>query len=73
MENKITPTTIKKEIRELISNQDTKESSKKQIKEDINMTIEMLEEEMHLSAKNLDFERAMELRDIIFELKCENK
>lgn len=73
LENNIIPTTIKKEIRELISNQDTKEYSKKQTKEDINMTIEMLEEEMHLSAKNLDFERAMELRDIIFELKCENK
>ena len=31
--------------------------------------IERLEEEMRKSAKNLDFERAMQLRDIIFELK----
>ena len=30
-----------------------------------------IEEEMKLAAKNLDFERAMELRDILFELKSE--
>ena len=34
-----------------------------------NVSIERLEEEMRKSAKNLDFERAMQLRDIIFELK----
>ena len=28
-----------------------------------------LEEEMREAAKNLDFERAMELRDILFEMK----
>lgn len=33
--------------------------------------IENLEKEMREAAKNLDFERAMELRDIIFELKSE--
>ena len=31
-----------------------------------------LENEMREAAKNLDFERAMELRDILFELKSEN-
>ncbi len=30
-----------------------------------------LENEMKEAAKNLDFERAMELRDILFELKSE--
>ena len=35
--------------------------------------IEKLEEEMRDAARNLDFERAMELRDILFELKGENK
>ena len=30
-----------------------------------------LEKEMQEAAKNLDFERAMELRDIIFEMKSE--
>ena len=28
-----------------------------------------IEEEMKQAAKNLDFERAMELRDILFEMK----
>ena len=32
-------------------------------------TIELVEKEMREAAKNLDFERAMELRDILFELK----
>ena len=31
--------------------------------------IKQLEEEMQRAAKELDFERAMELRDIIFEMK----
>ena len=30
-----------------------------------------IEEEMKLAAKNLDFERAMELRDILFEMKVD--
>ena len=32
-----------------------------------------IEEEMKNAAKNLDFERAMELRDILFELKGDIK
>ena len=39
-------------------------------KEKINLMI-TLENEMKEAAKNLDFERAMELRDILFELKSE--
>ena len=31
--------------------------------------LDKIEEEMKEAAKNLDFERAMELRDILFELK----
>ena len=31
--------------------------------------MEMVEQEMREAAKNLDFERAMELRDILFEMK----
>ena len=30
-----------------------------------------IESEMKEAAKNLDFERAMELRDVLFELKSE--
>ena len=39
-------------------------------KKELNLTIEKLEEEMREAAKALDFERAMELRDIIFEMKA---
>ena len=70
----ITPKTIQKEIRELISNiDDTKEHKEKQKmskKDKLNM-IARIEEEMKDAAKNLDFERAMELRDALFEMKSE--
>ena len=60
-----------KEIREVISNTDTKESKskKKLTKKEIARNIENVEEEMREAARNLDFERAMELRDILFEMK----
>ena len=35
--------------------------------------IASIESEMYEAAKNLDFERAMELRDILFEMKGINK
>lgn len=72
-EHNITPKTIVKAIRDVISNTDTKslpKNEKLSKKEKIKM-IENLEKEMREAAKNLDFERAMELRDIIFELKSE--
>ncbi len=69
----ITPKTIIKEIREVISN-NNEEVEDKPIKltkeEKINM-IEKIELAMKEAAKNLDFERAMELRDILFEMKGE--
>ncbi len=66
----ITPTTIKKEIREVISNIDTSKDKKvKMSKKEKQLHIDNLEQEMKEAAKNLDFERAMELRDILFELK----
>ena len=33
--------------------------------------MEAIEGEMREAAKNLDFERAMELRDILFEMKSQ--
>ena len=69
----IVPKTIKKEIRELISNNEEieeKQPEKMSKKEKMNMMIN-IEKEMKEAAKNLDFERAMELRDILFELKAE--
>ncbi len=71
-EHGITPKTIEKEIREVISNVDEKAPSKKRMtKKEIALTIEKVEQEMREAAKNLDFERAMELRDILFEMKSE--
>ncbi len=73
-EHEIVPQTIQKEIRELISNvsDDTKTKSKtKQDQKERFRMIEEIEEEMKKAAKELDFERAMELRDALFELKAE--
>ncbi len=70
-EHNIVPQTIKKEIRDVITNiagGDTKKSKKNNIAE-IKPNIEELEQEMRQAAKELNFERAMELRDIIFEIK----
>ncbi len=72
-EHNIIPKTIIKEIRELISNKieakDTKENKlTKKEKEDM---IDRLKKEMNDAAKKLDFERATELRDIIFEMESE--
>ena len=70
----ITPKTIIKEIREVISNEDNTKTNKEPKKlskmEKANM-IETLEKEMKKAASELDFERAMELRDILFELQSE--
>ena len=69
----IIPKTIIKDIKSVITNEDEKELEKiaKTKKSDIiNIeSVEKLEEEMKQAAKDLDFERAMELRDILLELK----
>ena len=72
-EHGIVPKTIIKEIRDLISNIDetTTDKPKKQTKLEREKTIEALEQEMREAARNLDFERAMEIRDILFEMKSE--
>jgi excinuclease ABC, B subunit len=77
-EHGIVPKTIQKEIRELISNVDeTKETKGKKTqkvdKKELLKTIQNIEEEMKKAARDLDFERAMELRDILFEMKAENE
>jgi len=71
-EHNIIPKTIQKEIRDLITNEDTeKKEIKKPVysKKEKQKMIERLEKEMMEAARNLDFERATELRDIMFELK----
>ena len=70
-EHHITPKTIIKEIRDVISNTDLgkEEKPKKLSKKEIEKNMALIEQEMREAAKNLDFERAMELRDILFEMK----
>ena len=71
IEHNIIPKTIIKEIRDVVSNIDENTGlveEKMSKKEKQNLIIN-IENEMKEAAKNLDFERAMELRDILFELK----
>ena len=69
----IIPKTIIKQIHDVISNEveikdKKKEKYSKKEKQDL---IDRLKQEMKLSASKLDFEKAMELRDAIFELESE--
>ena len=72
-DNGIIPKTIMKEIRDVISNIDDKEIEKqpKMNKKDKMKLIAKVEKEMQQAAKELDFEKAMELRDVLFELQSE--
>ena len=77
-EHHITPQTIHKEIRDLIQGKETIDEAtsllkkgKKADKKAKKKLIDDLEKEMKQAAKVLDFERAMELRDMIMELKGE--
>lgn len=72
LDNNIVPKTIIKEVREVISNtQSTIKKQQKISKKEKNELLIRIESEMKEAAKNLDFERAMELRDALFELKSE--
>ena len=81
LEHGITPKTIQKKIPELIRATQAAEEQetyatkvtkgKKLTKSEIEKLIATLEVEMKEAAKALDFERAAELRDTIFELKVE--
>ena len=77
-EHDIIPKTIQKEIRDVIHGKETVDEAtsllqkgKKVDKKAKKKLVEDLEKEMKQAAKVLDFERAMELRDIIMELKGE--
>ena len=75
-EHNITPKTITKKIQEVVSNEITEESkptnkSTKLSKKDKQQLINTLEQEMKKAAKELDFERAMQLRDALFEMESE--
>ena len=81
-EHNITPTTVIKGVRDIIEATKVSEEKenyesevKKAAKKDIPVEklIEQYEEEMKEAAKNLQFERAAELRDIIKDLKEKSK
>lgn len=76
-ENNIVPKTVVKDIREIIqatkiSNEETNSKINIKIPEDFkerSKLIEKLEKEMKEYAKNLDFEKAMEIRDFVKEIR----
>ena len=75
--NDVIPMTVTKDIREEISMKseviEEERSYKKLDANDKKRIIEDFEHEMGEAAKRLDFERAAELRDLIFELKADMK
>lgn len=77
LEHGITPQTIRKEVRERISisyEGDTKGTTKqKRNKKQLLELIQKVEIEMKEAAKQLDFESAAELRDVLMELKNDVK
>ncbi len=70
-EHNIIPKTIIKPISEAVTNEVKEEKiiNEKYTKKELETTIEDVEKEMKEAAKNLDFERAMVLRDLLFELQ----
>ncbi len=74
LENNVEPVTVKKDIRENISIREEiveEKDYQKLTRKDRDKIVKDLENEMKQAAKNLDFERAAELRDLIFELKAD--
>lgn len=78
-EHHITPKTVSKPVEEAIRGKETKEMAAKYLKKKSKMgkkekekMIQNLEQEMKEAARILDFERAAELRDMVFELKSED-
>lgn len=76
--HQIEPMTVKKPIKEAVHGKETKAMLKKyqekkyRNKKDRKALLASLHAEMQEAAKALDFEKAAELRDIIFELEAEN-
>jgi excinuclease ABC subunit B len=76
LENHVEPVSVQKDIRDKISMrediiEEPKSTEGLTLKQRDKM-IKELESEMREAAKQLDFERAAELRDLIFELKAES-
>ena len=72
IKHNIVPKTIIKSIKEVVSNEVEEKIEKPKLsKKEKNEMLIRIENEMREAAKNMDFEKAMELRDILFELKSE--
>ena len=74
-ENGIVPTSIVKEIRPPLSNSEDEtkkiiELSQKSSRKELEIRIKDIQKQMNDAAKAYDFERAAELRDILFEAKA---
>ncbi|HPV69540.1 MAG TPA: excinuclease ABC subunit UvrB [Bacilli bacterium] len=75
VENGIVPQTIIKDIRPPLKNMEDEEEvlkvfTAKASRSEIEFRIKELEKQMREAAKNYDFEKAAEIRDIIFEIKA---
>ena len=75
IKNNVTPVTIQKDIRAKISLKEELVAEDKDYnkltKKDKEKMLKSIEQEMKDAAKNLNFEKAAELRDLLFELKTE--
>ena len=69
----IVPKTVFKEVRDLISNEVSDNASEKLSKKESREMMLKIENEMRKAAKELDFERSMQLRDVLFEMKANEK
>ena len=76
----IVPKTVKKAVRDVIEATKVAEESadylpdkdiRKMSKKELKALLEDLEKQMKEAAKNLEFEKAAELRDMIFEIRAE--
>jgi len=77
-EHHITPKTIVKPVQEVMHSKETQQMSANYLKKKSKMSkkekdklLASLEKEMKQAAKDLDFERAAELRDMLIELRNE--
>ena len=74
-EHGIVPKTIIKPIHDVVRSKETKEMAARYLKKkkmpvkQKEVMLENIEKEMREAARTLDFERAAQLRDILFELK----
>lgn len=66
-EHGIIPKTIEKPIREVVSNIDNGKGKSKHKNRDMKIDLDFIRSEMNKAAENLDFERAIEMRNILLE------